>query len=318
MVGPGVKADSMTMLSRRRAAAGRVLAGWALLLALDGCKGGEADDATEGTADGATVGTTDSDGPPGPTSASPSTDGPDTGGCLPGERGCPCILGGVCDDGLVCEAGTCESFDPVCGDGRVEGDEQCDLGEALDDEGECKTDCTLASCGDGLLGPGEQCDDGNLIAQDQCTNACRLPACGDGVLHDGEQCDDDNLDDGDACTNACTEATCGDGSVWRGQEPCDDGNAVSTDACINCVAATCGDGFVWRGQEPCDDANAVSTDACIDCVAATCGDGHRWAGVEACDGTSLGGQSCQSQGFAGGTLTCTASCTYNTSACTPA
>jgi Protein of unknown function (DUF1566) len=36
---------------------------------------------------------------------------------------------------------------------------------------------------------------------------------------------------------------------------------------------------------------------------------------EQCDGSNLNGQTCQSQGFAGGTLSCTSSCTFNTSGC---
>jgi hypothetical protein len=39
-------------------------------------------------------------------------------------------------------------------------------------------------------------------------------------------------------------------------------------------------------------------------------------GGEQCDGTDLGGATCQSLGFTGGTLSCSASCNFNTSACT--
>jgi len=37
---------------------------------------------------------------------------------------------------------------------------------------------------------------------------------------------------------------------------------------------------------------------------------------EQCDGINLGGATCASQGFAGGTLACSATCTFNTSQCT--
>ena len=47
---------------------------------------------------------------------------------------------------------------------------------------------------------------------------------------------------------------------------------------------------------------------------AFCGNGIR-EGSEACDGSDFGGQTCQSQGFAGGTLSCTGTCTLNTSNC---
>lgn len=47
---------------------------------------------------------------------------------------------------------------------------------------------------------------------------------------------------------------------------------------------------------------------------AFCGNGVQ-EGSEACDGSALGGQTCASQGFAGGTLTCTSTCTLNTTGC---
>lgn len=309
-MGWGAGSPMTTMLRTSAAWARWALGGLALLAAPPACNGDDVAADTEATA-GTGTGS-------GETSDPPSTaDDPDaeTGECLPGERGCPCIPGGGCDEGLVCEDGTCEAFMPVCGDGEVEGDEQCDLGDALDDLGECKTDCTLASCGDGLVGPGEGCDDGNLIGHDACTNACNPAACGDAVLHDGEECDDGNASDGDECTNACLPARCGDGVVWRGSEQCDDGNLIDTDACTTaCVSPTCGDGAI-NGAEPCDDGNAIATDACIDCMAATCGDGHRWAGVEACDGAELGGATCVTQGFLGGTLACAQNCAFDTSGC---
>lgn len=46
-----------------------------------------------------------------------------------------------------------------------------------------------------------------------------------------------------------------------------------------------------------------------------CGDGSIGSG-EQCDGSALGGASCTSRGFTGGTLSCSASCEFNTSACT--
>lgn len=48
---------------------------------------------------------------------------------------------------------------------------------------------------------------------------------------------------------------------------------------------------------------------------AVCGD-QKKNGLEVCDGTDLGGAICQDLGFYGGTLACTANCTFETSACT--
>jgi hypothetical protein len=51
------------------------------------------------------------------------------------------------------------------------------------------------------------------------------------------------------------------------------------------------------------------------CVAApVCGNGVR-EGVEQCDGGDLASQSCQSLGFAMGTLSCTAGCAFDMSSC---
>jgi len=46
-----------------------------------------------------------------------------------------------------------------------------------------------------------------------------------------------------------------------------------------------------------------------------CGNNIKEEG-EQCDGTDLGGTTCQSLGFSGGTLSCSASCDFNTSGCT--
>jgi hypothetical protein len=48
---------------------------------------------------------------------------------------------------------------------------------------------------------------------------------------------------------------------------------------------------------------------------ATCGDGVI-NGNEQCDGSSLNNQSCSTQGFTGGTLSCKSDCTFNTTQCT--
>lgn len=48
-----------------------------------------------------------------------------------------------------------------------------------------------------------------------------------------------------------------------------------------------------------------------------CGDGVIQSG-ESCDGSNLNSQTCSSQGFSGGTLSCNSNCTFNTSACTTA
>jgi prepilin-type processing-associated H-X9-DG protein len=72
-------------------------------------------------------------------------------------------------------------------------------------------------------------------------------------------------------------------------------------------SSTCGDGRIGvRTYER----------VCASCIpgrACPCG----WApsSVEECDGANLGGKDCESLGFVGGQLRCTASCTFDTSGC---
>lgn len=63
---------------------------------------------------------------------------------------------------------------PVCGDGIVEGGEECDDGPNNDDVGACTTLCTDAACGDGFVQQGEVCDDKNSDSTDGCV-ACIIP-----------------------------------------------------------------------------------------------------------------------------------------------
>lgn len=89
-------------------------------------------------------------------------------------------------------ATTTDTGGPNCGNGMVEGDEECDLGADNDDEGECTTQCLDAVCGDGLVFMGvEACDEGGASAN--CDADCTVPECGDGVLNTaaGEICEDD-------------------------------------------------------------------------------------------------------------------------------
>jgi hypothetical protein len=58
-----------------------------------------------------------------------------------------------------------------------------------------------------------------------------------------------------------------------------------------------------------------STPAPAPSTTPTCGNGKLDTG-EACDGSLLGGKTCTTQGFTGGTLSCSSTCTLNTASCT--
>jgi len=83
------------------------------------------------------------------------------------------------------------------------------------------TVCVVTTCGNGVVEGTEQCDDGNSTTGDGCSPTCRLepvcpPAggpcstvCGSGTLLSGDDkgCDDGNRVDGDGCSSSCTIET---------------------------------------------------------------------------------------------------------------
>ena len=109
-----------------------------------------------------------------------------------------------------------------CGDGRVQGGEQCDDGNVVDVGDGCTASCAVEpgwactqpaaapstcqqTCGDGTVqGPGEQCDDRNLENRDDCVS-CRLATCSDGIRHSLGTGSETDVDCGGNCP------PCGDG-----------------------------------------------------------------------------------------------------------
>jgi uncharacterized repeat protein (TIGR01451 family) len=81
-----------------------------------------------------------------------------------------------------------------------------DVGNTPDEDDEASVTTVpvpAAICGDGIVNGTDQCDDGNAVNTDACTDACTLPICGDGIVNGTDQCDDANVSNTDACTNAC-------------------------------------------------------------------------------------------------------------------
>ncbi|NUP05869.1 MAG: DUF4215 domain-containing protein [Polyangiaceae bacterium] len=69
------------------------------------------------------------------------------------------------------------TFTAVCGNGAVEGFEECDGGAT------CNTDCTrIPVCGDTFIDAPETCDDGNVVPGDGCSATCQ----GEGVTNEVE------------------------------------------------------------------------------------------------------------------------------------
>jgi len=205
-----------------------------------------------------------------------------------GEGGVPSGGGGSAGSGNT----------PVCGNGKIDGDDACDDGNTKSGDG-CSDSCEQEDgwtcdatgcneiCGDGLVVGAEAmaggCDDGNPALGDGCSN-CRV-------------------DTSYFCTgqpSSCAK-TCGNGQV-EGAEGCDDGNAMPGDGCHACAVET---GYECDNAEypsKCTDIDecAKKTDDCdanATCeneaggFKCTCNDGYSGPGdqcddVDECKGTN--------------------------------
>ena len=178
---------------------------------------------------------------------------------------------------------------PACGNGELEEGETCDDSGVEPGDG-CSAVCTVES--------GWHCDELTLLCQ---------PVCGDGQVVGTETCDDSGVEPGDGCDQDCSVENgwhcedepsscwtiCGDG-IRAEDELCDDGNLTPADGCdIDCTVE---EGFSCQGNEP-----SICT--------AECGD-NLVVGDELCDGVNLNGESCQTQGFYEGTISCMSDCVH--------
>jgi Zn-dependent metalloprotease len=146
------------------------------------------------------------------------------------------------------------------------------------------------ACGNGVAEVGESCDGGDLSGQ-----SCVALGFDGGVLSCDVACAFD--------LSACTVNTCGDGILDAGED-CD-GQNLGGDSCISL-------GFDG-GALSCAGNCLFDASACVQ-NQPQCGNGVVEAG-EDCDGFDLGGESCSTQGFTGGTLACNATCTFDNSDC---
>lgn len=126
-------------------------------------------------------------------------------------------------------------------------------------------------------------------------------------------------DDGLFCNGV---ETCSNNGCQLGTDPCPGAGCDETlDQCVSCVAD--GDGQPCTATTNCCSGVGNCTGGNPNnrvCAAGggsgpVCGNGTRETG-EDCDGSDLGGATCTSLGFSGGTLSCNGSCGYDTSACT--
>ena len=169
-----------------------------------------------------------------------------------------------CGDGTTNMTPNCSSA------GGASCSEQCDDANGSNNDA-CTNQCFTARCGDGFVQGDEQCDGSQYSAPFQampgksCDNQCKAHYCGDGSRDavTGEQCDDGNSSNYDACTTACQPNTCGDGHLYYGVEQCDYADPAQAPYCrTNCLINVCGDGDLRHGVEQCDDGNLTNGDGC--------------------------------------------------------
>ncbi len=276
--------------------------------------------------------------------------------CMLDTTGCTSPMGGNCGDETIDAGEQCDSqeWGPVTGcsnfDDFTEGVLSCDTN--------CEFDTSMCSggpgsyCGDGRIDGGEQCDGLNWGAVSSCTDFdftrgtlvctadCQFDtsrcvpvvggSCGDGVIGASEQCDGEDW----GVISACTDFDLFGG----GTLVCDEECTFDTDACIGGVGSECGDGVIDSGEQ-CDGNNwgiisectdlahfiggdltctndcKLDTTNCIPEHGGSCGDDVIDGGEE-CDGTDWGDiTSCSDFGFTGGDLGCNPRCRFDTTDC---
>ncbi len=168
-----------------------------------------------------------------------------------------CESDAECDDGVACNgAETCGATTNVCEAGTALDDgAPCSTTEVPD--GVCVTTptgaaCIGGGCGNGVVEGAEQCDDANEVAGDGCENDCRFSCETD------EQCDDGLFCSGvetcDVASHTCAPGTapdCADGNDCT-EDNCDE----LAGACANPLIDNDEDGYASVTLGACgDDCN---------------------------------------------------------------
>ena len=98
----------------------------------------------------------------------------------------------VCPAGMRCAAKQAACIEDDCGNGVLEGDEECDDGNISEQDG-CSPRCRLESCGNGIKDPDEECDYMAPPSEGKtCSRDCKFLQCGNGIKDPTEACDDGN------------------------------------------------------------------------------------------------------------------------------
>jgi hypothetical protein len=263
----------------------------------------------------------------------------EAGACNPNaprDDGTPCANGGACENGVCAR----------CGDGSINGDEQCDTAEARScpagqtgsircvgcrDVREC--------CGDGVVGGSEACDttatracSNGQIGSIRCVGCREVSDCADPVCGDGT-CTTTAGESTSTCPADCGDR-CGDG-VATGTEACDRndlkgaacaaGQAGSVSCSATCTLVRDCQPIICTPNAPRCDGNSFrlcNAAGTAEPVQQTCGGGSECVSPTTCNvaaggcigGGILAGQPCMG-GRCSSTGRCEAVCTPNAVRC---
>jgi cysteine-rich repeat protein len=139
--------------------------------------------------------------------------------------------GQACGAGLLCKAGACIAPGATCGNGILEGGEDCDLGAGNGPGNGCETICKFSCTGVGTKG--------SCVDMNACHDAPTCTAVSVGgkatqkCVNGGGKADGVTCGAGSICIAAvCKPSVCGDGFRDPAlNEQCDDGNLTKLDAC---------------------------------------------------------------------------------------
>ncbi len=190
-----------------------------------------------------------------------------------GHAGQKCVVGTPPINGTTCPNGTCQSGkcqSTLCGNGVLDGTEQCDFGTGHNGAGlGCELNCTY-SC---QTNPDSCANDDLCLASPTTCQAFAGPNVDAGAAHLGQKCQaatgiaacgDCGATTSGVCVNhACGTSICGDGCVDpRKNETCEPPNTATCDSlCHTIVPAVCGNTKREAGEQ-CDDGNKLNLDGC--------------------------------------------------------
>ncbi|PRP99912.1 DUF4215 domain-containing protein [Enhygromyxa salina] len=147
-----------------------------------------------------------------------------------------------------------ECYSPCGGGAYAEEDDSCQSAAGDESEESAGAD---PICGDGIVEAEEECDDANEVDDDECSNTCNLPSCGDGIVQAtlDEACDDGNTESGDTCGWNCTlPGTVVWSKIYEFKHCTDAALAVTSTGSVN-IVYTCED--PQRGLMEVDDNGEV-------------------------------------------------------------